>query len=259
MQTDFLIHYGIPGQRWGIRRFQNEDGTLTSAGKERYENRPGPARSKTVSPDGDGIKVRKTRRNLEPLKRAGERAVKRERHTEELETYRAQNYLYGNSRTSAVNVYERAMGMQKRAGEKYNEYIRTEPHPNPVIVAQLEKELDEAHRTAQLAKEYLDEQELTPEEYRKRRSTSAAALNEINKAISDSRKQEMKSAHEIFDAKKKVSDLKKPSQDMAKAKSKTNAIAEAVSTWKLGASIIKDEAVKGRELVSSLFSKVKRM
>jgi uncharacterized protein YcbK (DUF882 family) len=150
------------------------------------------------------------------------------------------------------------MDMQKRAGDKYNEYIRTEPHPNPVIVAQLEKELDEAHRTAQLAKEYLDEQELTPEEYRKRRSTSAAALNEINKAISDSRKQEMKSTHEIFDAKKKVTDLKKPNQDMTKAKSKTNVIANAISTWKLGASIIKDEAAKGQEFIDSLFSKAKR-
>jgi hypothetical protein len=31
-----LIHYGILGQKWGIRRYQNEDGTLTDAGKKRY-------------------------------------------------------------------------------------------------------------------------------------------------------------------------------------------------------------------------------
>lgn len=31
-----LMHYGISGQKWGIRRFQNEDRTLTEAGKERY-------------------------------------------------------------------------------------------------------------------------------------------------------------------------------------------------------------------------------
>jgi hypothetical protein len=31
-----LYHYGIKGQKWGIRRFENEDGTLTSAGKLRY-------------------------------------------------------------------------------------------------------------------------------------------------------------------------------------------------------------------------------
>lgn len=36
--SDSLIHYGIKGQQWGIRRFQNEDGSLTEEGKERYYN-----------------------------------------------------------------------------------------------------------------------------------------------------------------------------------------------------------------------------
>lgn len=31
-----LYHHGIKGQRWGIRRFQNPDGTLTAAGRKRY-------------------------------------------------------------------------------------------------------------------------------------------------------------------------------------------------------------------------------
>lgn len=31
-----LKHYGITGQKWGVRRYENEDGTLTPAGKERY-------------------------------------------------------------------------------------------------------------------------------------------------------------------------------------------------------------------------------
>lgn len=31
-----LTHHGIQGQKWGQRRFQNEDGTWTAAGKERY-------------------------------------------------------------------------------------------------------------------------------------------------------------------------------------------------------------------------------
>lgn len=36
--SDELTHWGIKGQKWGIRRFQNEDGTLTEEGKKRYGN-----------------------------------------------------------------------------------------------------------------------------------------------------------------------------------------------------------------------------
>ena len=32
-----LYHYGITGQKWGVRRYQNKDGTLTEAGKKRYD------------------------------------------------------------------------------------------------------------------------------------------------------------------------------------------------------------------------------
>lgn len=35
----YLQHYGILGQKWGVRRYENEDGTLTEAGKKRYANR----------------------------------------------------------------------------------------------------------------------------------------------------------------------------------------------------------------------------
>lgn len=33
---DFLMHHGIKGQKWGVRRFQNKDGSLTDEGRERY-------------------------------------------------------------------------------------------------------------------------------------------------------------------------------------------------------------------------------
>lgn len=36
MSGDTLTHFGIKGMKWGIRRYQNKDGSLTPAGKERY-------------------------------------------------------------------------------------------------------------------------------------------------------------------------------------------------------------------------------
>lgn len=34
-----LAHHGIKGQKWGVRRFQNADGSLTAAGEKRYYGR----------------------------------------------------------------------------------------------------------------------------------------------------------------------------------------------------------------------------
>jgi hypothetical protein len=39
--TDEMYHHGIKGQRWGIRRYQNKDGSLTPAGKKRYSDGDG--------------------------------------------------------------------------------------------------------------------------------------------------------------------------------------------------------------------------
>ena len=35
-EQNYLAHSGIKGQKWGVRRYQNEDGTLTEEGKQRY-------------------------------------------------------------------------------------------------------------------------------------------------------------------------------------------------------------------------------
>lgn len=34
--NNVICHFGIKGMKWGIRRYQNKDGSLTSAGKKRY-------------------------------------------------------------------------------------------------------------------------------------------------------------------------------------------------------------------------------
>lgn len=53
-QPPYLKHYGVKGQKWGLRRYQNEDGTLTEEGRRRYG---------TGSVGRDGDIVRKTSNN----------------------------------------------------------------------------------------------------------------------------------------------------------------------------------------------------
>lgn len=43
-----LYHWGIKGMQWGIRRFQNADGSLTAAGQKRYDDKLGKIEAKTA-------------------------------------------------------------------------------------------------------------------------------------------------------------------------------------------------------------------
>lgn len=58
LREDDLMHHGIKGQKWGVRRYQNEDGSLTAEGQKRAKfiktvNRNGKAydKNKALLPD----------------------------------------------------------------------------------------------------------------------------------------------------------------------------------------------------------------
>lgn len=57
-----LYHHGIKGMKWGVRRFRNEDGTLTDAGKARAQKKANRAANKAKREDYR--RASKNRRNL---------------------------------------------------------------------------------------------------------------------------------------------------------------------------------------------------
>ena len=67
-----LYHYGIKGQHWGERRFQNEDGSLTSAGKERYGSAGAIGRKRTIGADAKSQTIKVGRASGTGTHRRGE-------------------------------------------------------------------------------------------------------------------------------------------------------------------------------------------
>ena len=74
---DELYHYGILGQRWGHRRFQNEDGSWTPEGRERYSE---GERERFAAKDAYKTQKYKAKLESRAIKDAARRAAKEDRY-----------------------------------------------------------------------------------------------------------------------------------------------------------------------------------
>ena len=66
-----LQHHGIKGQKWGVRRYQNEDGSLTAKGKQRYGTKENFERE---YPQESKKKIKKAKQEVDVYKDAAGKA-----------------------------------------------------------------------------------------------------------------------------------------------------------------------------------------
>ena len=147
IRGDDLYHWGIKGMKWGIRRYQNPDGSLTAAGKKRYTNPDGSLTEKGKKKFGDSVKSdvetpkRKTAKDMtdEELDKALNRARKEDEYNRLRPEPKAEtkNENYKKLMTKVVNemvipavIQSGRNALQKALDKQANDLLKDKIDPN---------------------------------------------------------------------------------------------------------------------------------
>lgn len=114
LKPDELQHHGVKGQKWGVRRYQNSDGSLTSDGKAHY--------NKTYSKDVNRLKKKEKRYNKLNLK-SSKRQMKADKFKDK--EYRAWTESGAESyKSKAFRQQRKASRLKYKATKTYNSGIK---------------------------------------------------------------------------------------------------------------------------------------
>ena len=138
---DELYHHGILGQKWGIRRFQEKDGSYTQAGRERYGYGPAREPKKDITDDEKVGGVATGLAVYGGYKLSGE--VKKWKKTREL----VDSYTFHRTMEDMAKGHEKYyknVGDMSKAADSFNNarVMRQQKHNDQVQMAEfIEKQL----------------------------------------------------------------------------------------------------------------------
>lgn len=117
---DQLCHYGITGMRWGVRRYQNYDGTLTPEGLDRIRKHYYKSKEKVASLNKKvnkyEQKLNKELKKQSKLKRKGPKLV----GDDYLDTIAKNEYADSEAKIQKkINNYEALVKEKREAAEKF--------------------------------------------------------------------------------------------------------------------------------------------
>lgn len=136
MENNSLRHWGVKGMKWGVRRYQNKDGSLTAAGKSRYYREADKAGFKEQSVSGRRFKTTKKGK---------------------VETYDADpNQWAKDDLGRARRVADESANMASRMKKLNDDSMRHKPKATMDLSNMTDKEMRDRINRALLEKQYND-------------------------------------------------------------------------------------------------------